>query len=189
MSGCSRAQIKSRSGTAEDRKNAAKVIPIIKRHHLLLVTLLLFNSLANEALPIFLDQLVPSYVAILVSVTMVLIFGEVLPAALFTGPNQLKIAAYFTNFTWFLIGLFYPISYPFSLLLDFVLGHEESTVFSREELTVLLDIQHQASRQQPHALTEGAVMCVSLSSSCSASFRGADGSLTACLCTVVDQVG
>lgn len=41
------------------------------------MTLLLFNSLANEALPIFLAELVPSYMAVLLSVTAILIFGFV----------------------------------------------------------------------------------------------------------------
>jgi len=58
-------------------------------HHLLMVTLLLMNSAANEALPIFLDKLVPSpIIAILVSVTVVLIVGEILPTAVFTGSHQ-----------------------------------------------------------------------------------------------------
>ncbi len=40
---------------------------------------MLTNAVAMEALPIFLDALMPSYVAILVSVTAVLFFGEVFP--------------------------------------------------------------------------------------------------------------
>ena len=50
----------------------------MKNQHLLLCTLLIGNSLAMEALPIFLDTLVPPYVAILISVTLILAFGEVL---------------------------------------------------------------------------------------------------------------
>lgn len=34
---------------------------------------------AMEALPIFLDRLVPNYLAIILSVTFVLAFGEILP--------------------------------------------------------------------------------------------------------------
>jgi CBS domain containing-hemolysin-like protein len=49
------------------------------------VTLLLFNSMANEALPIFLAELVPGWVAILLSVTLVLFFGEIIPSAIFLG--------------------------------------------------------------------------------------------------------
>ena len=51
-------------------------MPLVERHHLLLVTLLMGNALAMEALPIFLDRLVPSWAAVLLSVTAVLIFGE-----------------------------------------------------------------------------------------------------------------
>ena len=50
-------QLKIRTGSEEDRLNAEKLLPLLQRkpHHQLLVTLLLFNSLANEALPIFLE--------------------------------------------------------------------------------------------------------------------------------------
>ena len=48
-----RAQLQHRQASA------AQILPILEDHHLLLVTLLLLNSLANEALPIFLDGLVP----------------------------------------------------------------------------------------------------------------------------------
>jgi hypothetical protein len=38
--------------------------------------------------------------AVVLSVTVVLIFGEIIPAAIFTGPRQLAIAAAMTNVTW-----------------------------------------------------------------------------------------
>jgi len=69
--------IKTLIGTENEKAAAKSIIPIIKRHHLLLVTLLLFNALATEALPIFLGELVPNYLAVIISVTLVLIFGEV----------------------------------------------------------------------------------------------------------------
>lgn len=40
-----------------------------------------------EALPIFLDAIVPSVLAIVISVTAVLFFGEIIPQAVCTGPN------------------------------------------------------------------------------------------------------
>lgn len=63
-------------GDPKERKYAEKIIPVIKRHHLLLVTLLLANAAAMEALPIFLDRISSPVAAILISVTMVLFFGE-----------------------------------------------------------------------------------------------------------------
>lgn len=55
----------------------AKIFPVVKNQHLLLCTLLIGNSLAMEALPIFLDKLVPPWAAVLISVTLILMFGEV----------------------------------------------------------------------------------------------------------------
>ncbi|KAE8975342.1 hypothetical protein PR001_g25359 [Phytophthora rubi] len=83
-------------GTELEKQCARKVRPVLDRHHLLLVTLLIVNASANEALPIFLDKLVPEGVSIILSVTCVLMFGEIIPSAIFTGPNQLRIAAALT---------------------------------------------------------------------------------------------
>lgn len=46
----------TREDMARQKNFAATIWPIIRNHHQLLVTLLLLNALANEALPIFLDR-------------------------------------------------------------------------------------------------------------------------------------
>lgn len=69
-------QIMKEGGTPKQQKQARKILPIVKRHHLLLVTLLLANAGAVEAMPIFLDKISSPVIAIVVSVTAVLIFGE-----------------------------------------------------------------------------------------------------------------
>eukprot|EP00953_Heterococcus_sp_UTEX-ZZ885_P009158 5426-Heterococcus_DN1.PRE.1 len=40
--------IKMRSGNDAERQQATRILPVIERHHLLLSTLMLFNSIANE---------------------------------------------------------------------------------------------------------------------------------------------
>ncbi|KAK9147397.1 hypothetical protein Scep_006154 [Stephania cephalantha] len=77
------------AGQPQDRKNAAKILPVLKNRHLLLCTLLIGNSLAMEALPIFLDALLPAWGAILISVTLILAFGEVLDLILGKGHFEL----------------------------------------------------------------------------------------------------
>jgi len=64
------------AGREKDKKFAKRIWPIVKRHHLLLVTLLLANAGAVEAMPIFMDKITNPIIAILVSVSAVLIFGE-----------------------------------------------------------------------------------------------------------------
>ena len=68
-------EIKQRVGTAAEQQHAAVLLPLLAHRHLLLVTLLLFNSLAAEALPLTLGELVPGYLAVILSVTAVLFFG------------------------------------------------------------------------------------------------------------------
>jgi metal transporter CNNM len=75
-----------------------------------------------EALPIFLDSLVPSYLAVLISVSAVLFFGEIIPQAVCTGPSQLKIAAGIAPVVRFMMVALGIIAYPIAKILDKLLG-------------------------------------------------------------------
>eukprot|EP01038_Epipyxis_sp_PR26KG_P011069 gene11069-14858_t len=141
--------IKTRSGSQEEIANASKILPIISNHHLLLVTLLLFNAIATETLPLFLDPLLPKIVTIILSVTLILLFGEIIPSAIFTGPMQLNLAARMTPFVWCLIAIMFPISYPVSLLLDYLLGHDDGmTVYNKSELRSMMKIQYEEANKR-----------------------------------------
>ncbi len=56
-------------------RQARRVLPLIKNHNLLLVTLVLGNAAAAQTLPIFFDRIVPTVVAVILSVTAMLFFG------------------------------------------------------------------------------------------------------------------
>lgn len=62
-------EVLKRSGSPREQAYADRIVPLIRNTHYLLVTLLLSNAAAMEALPIFLDRLVDPLTAILVSVT------------------------------------------------------------------------------------------------------------------------
>jgi metal transporter CNNM len=145
--------IKMRAGSTEkERQQAASLLPIVKQHHLLLVTLLLLNSIANEALPLFLEVLVSPVVAVILSVTLVLFFGEIIPSAVFTGPNKIQIAAKLTPLVRLVMLLLWPISFPIAKLLDMYLHDDgEGDAFNRGELSALVRIQYEermATKQQ-----------------------------------------
>ncbi|KAA3476374.1 DUF21 domain-containing protein isoform X2 [Gossypium australe] len=127
-----------KSGRPQDRIHAAKIFPVVKNQHLLLCTLLIGNSLAMEALPIFLDKLVPPWAAILVSVTLILMFGEILPQAVCTRYG-LKVGAAMAPFVHVLLFLFLPISYPISKVLDWMLGKGHAALLRRAELKTFVD--------------------------------------------------
>lgn len=63
----------------EKKKMADRILPVIDKHHWMLVTLLLCNAACMEAMPIFLAELVSEVIAIILSVTLVLLFGEIIP--------------------------------------------------------------------------------------------------------------
>ena len=83
-------ELKTTTGTEQEKEYAAKVLPILSNRHWLLCTLLLMNSFANEAMPVFLDRIFNHFTAVVISVTLLLVFGEVIPQALCTSPHQIQ---------------------------------------------------------------------------------------------------
>ena len=118
-------ELKIASGTSEEKKNALKVLKVINNHHLLLVTLLLANALAMEALPLFLDTIFNTELSLFISVTFVLAFGEVIPQSLCTGSNQIKIACKCVPIVKVVMFLLFPLAYPIAKLLDKIFGYKE----------------------------------------------------------------
>ncbi|RWR87800.1 CBS domain-containing protein [Cinnamomum micranthum f. kanehirae] len=90
-----------KAGQPQDRRNAAKILPVVKNQHLLLCTLIIVR-------PIFLDAIVPAWVAILISITLILAFGGVF------SHYGLKIGAKMVFLVRVLLLVFFPISYPIS---------------------------------------------------------------------------
>lgn len=129
----------------EDQAAAQKILPLINDHHRLLVTLLLLNSIANEALPLFLNVLVPSWLAVVLSVALVLIFGEILPSAVFTGTNQLKIAAQCSCIVHFVTVVLSPLAFPVAKLLDWILGKNHKGRYNFAELRAIVEIHSRIS--------------------------------------------
>lgn len=78
-------QTKFRSGNTKEKSHAAMIMPAIKRHHLLIVTLMIWNIVAIIALPFFLSNLVPDYLAFVLSVVLVVILGQIVPALILRG--------------------------------------------------------------------------------------------------------
>ncbi|KHN33069.1 DUF21 domain-containing protein [Glycine soja] len=134
-------EILQRSGSPSEKKQAAVILPVVQKQHQLLVTLLLCNAAAMEALPIYLDKMFNQYVAIILSVTFVLFFGEVIPQAI-CSRYGLAVGA---NFVWLvriLMIICYPVAYPIGKVLDCLLGHNEA-LFRRAQLKVLVSIHSQ----------------------------------------------
>ncbi|PSS31340.1 DUF21 domain-containing protein [Actinidia chinensis var. chinensis] len=131
-------EVLMKSGRPQDRIHASKIFPVVKNQHLLLCTLLIGNSLAMESLPIFLDKLVPPWAAILISVTLILMFGEIMPQAICTRYG-LTVGATAAPFVHLLLWLFFPVAYPISKVLDWMLGKGHAVLLRRAELKTFVN--------------------------------------------------
>ncbi|OVA14572.1 CBS domain [Macleaya cordata] len=131
-------EVLAKSGTPKDKKHAAKILPVVKKQHLLLCTLLICNAAAMEALPIFLDGLITAWGAILISVTLILLFGEIIPQSV-CSRHGLAIGATVAPFVRVLVWICYPVAFPISKLLDYLLGDGHVALFRRAELKTLVD--------------------------------------------------
>lgn len=140
---------------------AQKILPLRRDAHLLLCTLLLGNVAVNALIAIMLEGLTGGTLGFLVSTTIIVIFGEVLPQASCShhalggcarrprafGRRMLMPRPPMAHSTTPAIGaravpltkaatvLMYPIAKPLSMVLDSFLGKEVPDIQSRPELT------------------------------------------------------
>nr|XP_018673090.1 DUF21 domain-containing protein At4g33700 isoform X2 [Ciona intestinalis]XP_026696468.1 DUF21 domain-containing protein At4g33700 isoform X2 [Ciona intestinalis]XP_026696469.1 DUF21 domain-containing protein At4g33700 isoform X2 [Ciona intestinalis] len=149
----------STDGKPNEQKHAKRILPLVKRHHLLLVTLLLSNAAAVESMPLFLDKISNPITAIVVSVTAVLIFGEVVPQALCTRYG-LAIGSTLSPLVYALMFITLPISWPLAKILDCVLGKEHTTFFRRAELSALVSLHRTEGQENEEPLTADEVTVI-----------------------------
>ncbi|MED6121143.1 hypothetical protein PIB30_027348 [Stylosanthes scabra] len=128
-----------KAGRPKDKKNAERILPIVKNGHFVLCSLLLGKSLAMEALPIFMDSIMPPWLTIPISTPLVTLFAEIVPQAVYSRYG-LTLGAQMAPFVQLLLLIFFPISYPASKILDWTLGKEHSVLLRRSELKTFVDL-------------------------------------------------
>ena len=143
-------QVLAKSGEPNEQRHAARILPLVRRHHLLLVTLLLANAVCTETLPIFIDQIASPVAAVAISVSAVIIFGEIIPQAVCTRYG-LAIGANLAWFVWALIVLLSPLGWPIARLLDYVFGHAYVNYYRRNELSELIQLHGMRTHARPRA--------------------------------------
>jgi metal transporter CNNM len=130
--------ILKRSGTPKEKKYAARIEPLKKNTHLLLVTLLLGNTIVNETLPVLFHVLqLDGWQAVLVSTALIVVFGEIVPQAV-CSRYGLEIGAFFAWPVRILMALEFIIAYPIAKLLDWVLGKHHGIVYRRAGKRMIL---------------------------------------------------
>ena len=148
--------VKARAGnTIEERRMAMKLVPFSQNKNLVLVSILLVNCAVNEALPVFFDALLDNpLLSVICSLTVVVLVGEILPSAYFTGRDQVRIAFRLIPILRLVIVGTYPISYPLAKLMDkYFHDGDERSGFKRGEISALVRIQYEErlASQRRHA--------------------------------------
>jgi metal transporter CNNM len=125
-------------------KRAEKIYSVRKNGNLLLVTLLLGNVLVNSVLSVFLGDKFSGILAVLFSTILIVIFGEILPQAVFYR-HALSVGYYFVPIVKVFIYILYPISWLFSKALDYFLGMERDTIWTKKEIQEIIKIHENST--------------------------------------------
>jgi metal transporter CNNM len=97
--------------------------------------------------------MMPEFFVVIVSVALILFFGEILPSAVFIGHNQLAIASTLSPLVHVIMWIVYPIAYPIAKLLDCVVPHDGCAMnyYTRNELAALIRLQYEARMAERQA--------------------------------------
>ena len=137
-------QVLMAQGSQKERKYARKIAPVRQDGHLLLTTLLIANMITNETLPIIADPVLGGGIqAVIVSIVLVVIFAELIPQSV-CSRYGLFIGAHMALFTRIVMIILYPIAWPVSRILHYVLGPHHGTMYRRVELKELVTMHEVA---------------------------------------------
>ncbi|XP_076367882.1 unextended protein-like [Tachypleus tridentatus] len=120
-------------GSSKEKKYARSISPLRSRGNYLLCSLLLGNVLVNSSLTILLDNISSGLIAVIGSTIGIVIFGEIIPQAI-CSRHGLAVGARTVFLTKFFMLVTFPLSFPISKILDWILGEEIGKVYDREKL-------------------------------------------------------
>lgn len=139
---------------------AQAIYPVRQRGNLLLTTLLLGNVAVNTTLSIFLGSIASGIIAAITATALIVVFGEIIPQAVISR-HAMWFGAKTIWFTRMMIIALYPIAFPISKALDYFLGSEMPTTFSRRELMEIIseheDSEHSTLDADEERILHGAL--------------------------------
>jgi len=141
-------------------KDAAIIYPIRQKGNLVLATLLLGNVVVNTTLSIFLGTIASGVVAGFIATGLIVIFGEIVPQAVISR-YALWFGARTIWFTRIAIIIASPVVYPIAKALDYFLGSEMPTIYSKKELMEIIseheDSEHSTIDEDEERIVHGAL--------------------------------
>jgi metal transporter CNNM len=128
---------------------AAKLYRYRKNGTYLIVCVLLGNVAVISTLSLLLESVAGGIIAGIATTLLVTVFAEILPQTVFIRKGY-RFSRYFFWLLNIIFVVFWPIAKPLTIALDKLLGEELPTIFTREELTHLVD-----EHAKEHAKTSG----------------------------------
>lgn len=125
-------ELKRKAGKGD--KVADKVYKYRKDGNYLIVTVLIGNVAVISTLSLVLNSVAGGIAAGLLTTALVTAFGEILPQSLFSRKGW-RLSRHFFWLLDIIYIIFWPIAKPIAMLLDHYLGDELPTLYSREEIT------------------------------------------------------
>jgi metal transporter CNNM len=118
-------------------RQAQRVLPLRRQTHLTLASILLVNVAAVSANSLVLEQQLNGWLAGALSTLLIVVFGEIMPQALFSR-NPLAWTSAFAPLLKAMIAVTYILSKPLQLLLDKLFPRSGNPLQSRHELGLLI---------------------------------------------------
>ena len=135
----------------EDERNAQyakKILPLRKRGNLLICVILLGNVSVTSLLSILMADLTSGVVGVVVSTVIIMLFGEILPQALFSR-HALKLGAHCIWILYLCAFVTFPISFPLSAILDKLLGEDVGNVYNKARMKKMFELYERENLLDP----------------------------------------
>jgi len=142
-------------------KQAIRVLPLRHRTHLILGSILFTNVAAVSVSSLVLNQKLEGWMAGLISTVLIVVFGEVIPQALFS-KDPLGWSSRFAPLIKVMVAITFIMSKPLQILLDRLFPRQRSTLQTRRELGLLI-AEHQFDKSSELDEDEAEIMRGALS--------------------------
>lgn len=142
-------------------KDAERVYAVRRRGNLLLTTLLIGNVAINSAIAIFLGSIASGIMAGLAATGLIVIFGEIVPQAVFSR-FALPLGARIAWLVKIFIIVLFPITWPIAWVLNKTLGDGLATIYSKRELMKIIE-EHEESEESDVKVEEERIVKGALS--------------------------
>lgn len=125
-------------GSASEKIYAKKIYPLRAHGNLLLCSILLGNVLVNTVSTLILGNYLDGIFAAIGSTAFIVVFGEIIPQAA-CSRYGLWIGAKTRYIMYGIMGIVFVVAYPMSKLLNWILGQEIASVYTRDKVKELMN--------------------------------------------------